>query len=116
MCIRDRARRRSWRSSKVTASAPPGRCRCSDSIQAPAGAWIESEHLHRPGGALAVTFEDLHDRRLASAVGPKKGVDLAPPNLETHPVDGTQPTVVLAQSLDHDGGRLAGRHTFHATD
>src|ERR1035437_741792 len=70
----------------------------------------------RASGALAVTFEDLHDRRLASAVGPKKGVDLAPPNLETHPVDGTQPTVVLAQSLDHDGGRLAGRHTFHATD
>ncbi len=74
---------------------------------------IESEHLHRTGGALAVAFEDLHGRRLASAIRPEERVDLATPDLEAHAVNGAQPTVVLAQPLHHDGWRLERRHTIH---
>jgi hypothetical protein len=83
---------------------------------APACTRIESEHPHRTGGALAVTLENLHGRGLASAVGPEKCIDLTAPDLEAHAVDRTQPTVILAQPLCNDGGRLTYRHTFHKTD
>ena len=83
---------------------------------APASAWVEPEHPHRAGRPLAVPLENLHRRGLASTIGPEQRVDLAAPDLKADAVHRTQPAVVLAQPLHHDGGRRGGLRTFHGAD
>ena len=59
---------------------------------------VVAEHGHAALVTVAVALEDFDRRRLAGAVRPEQGEDLAPGYLEVHSVDRLQGAVGLAQA------------------
>ena len=72
---------------------------------------VVPEHRHLALVPMAEALQDLDRRRLAGAVRPQQREDLAPGDLEVHPVDRLQGPVRLAQPPDRNRcllGRGAG--------
>jgi uncharacterized protein (DUF2141 family) len=63
---------------------------------------IDAEHADLAGGARAEALEDLDRRRLARAVRPEEGEDLAALHLEVDPGDRVQVAVALLQPANGD--------------
>ena len=74
---------------------------------------IHAEHADLPAVAPPIALDDLDGRRLAGAVRPEQGDDLAAADLERDTVDDRPGAVALGQPLDHDGG-LAGDRASRA--
>ena len=68
-----------------------------------ARAGVYAEHRHAARGALAVTLEDLHRRRLAGAVGAEQGKDFATRDVQVDAGYGVAFAVALAQATHLDG-------------
>ena len=66
---------------------------------------IEPQHANATAVGLAVPLEDLHRRRLASAVRSEQREHFSRLNLERQPVDDGAAVVALDQVADFDRGR-----------
>ena len=72
---------------------------------------IGSADSHRAAGGPAQAEQDLHQGRLAGAVGPEQAEHLAPAHLEVDAVQCAQPTSPGAIDLDQTVDRDDGVHT-----
>ena len=70
-------------------------------------AGIDSEHGDLAGRARAEALQDLDRRRLARAVRPEEGEDLAALDLEVDAGDRVELAVALVQTADGDDRRHA---------
>jgi len=64
--------------------------------------WVGTEYADAAAVAAPVPLQDLQQRRLARAVGPKDGDHLAGADLQTHPAQCRGRAVALDEIADFD--------------